>query len=88
MLDRDKLVEAFDNFRRKLGRLGMGFIALTAIGYWQSPFIAAVLQRPNPLPLVYYAPAEAFLTAVHRRRLSLLCHRPAVWPGVPLAFWR
>lgn len=62
MLDRDKLIEAFENFRRKLIRLGAAFIALTAIGYWQSPRIAAVLQGPSPLPLVYYAPAEAFLT--------------------------
>lgn len=61
MLDRDKLIEAFENFRRKLIRLGAAFIALTAIGYWQSPRIAAVLQGPSPLPLVYYAPAEAFL---------------------------
>ncbi|HXH14234.1 MAG TPA: twin-arginine translocase subunit TatC [Alphaproteobacteria bacterium] len=62
MLDRDKLIEAFENFRRKLIRLGAAFIALTAIGYWQSPRIAAVLQGPSALPLVYYAPAEAFLT--------------------------
>ncbi len=62
MLDRDKLIEAFENFRRKLIRLGAAFIALTAIGYWQSPRIAAVLEGPNPFPLVYYAPAEAFLT--------------------------
>ena len=62
MLDRDKLVEAFENFRRKLIRLGAVFIALAAIGYWQSPLIAAVLQSPSALPLVYYAPGEAFLT--------------------------
>lgn len=62
MLDRDKLVEAFENFRRKLLWLGALFIAVTAVGYWQSPRIAAVLQGPSPLPLVYYAPAEAFLT--------------------------
>jgi sec-independent protein translocase protein TatC len=62
MLDRDKLVEAIENFRDKLLRLGAAFVALAAIGYWQSARIAAFLQAPSPLPLVYYAPAEAFLT--------------------------
>src|SRR6266511_355723 len=62
MLDREKLIEAFDNFRKKLIRLGAVFIVLTAVGYWQAPLIAAILQRPSELPLVYYAPAEAFLT--------------------------
>jgi sec-independent protein translocase protein TatC len=62
MFDRDKLVEAFENFRRRLIRLGAAFVALTAAGYWQSPRIATILQEPSPLPLVYYAPAEAFMT--------------------------
>jgi sec-independent protein translocase protein TatC len=62
MLDREKLIEAFANFRKKLIRLGAAFVVLTAVGYWQAPLIAAVLQRPTELPLVYYAPAEAFLT--------------------------
>jgi sec-independent protein translocase protein TatC len=62
MLDRDKLVEAFENFRGKLIRLGAAFIALAALGYWQSPLIAAFLQGPSAPPLVYYAPGEAFLT--------------------------
>jgi sec-independent protein translocase protein TatC len=64
MLDRDKLVEAFENFRTKLIRLVIILGALTAIGYWQAPLIAALLQRPSALPLVYYAPGEAFLTNV------------------------
>jgi sec-independent protein translocase protein TatC len=62
MLDREKLVEAFENFRTKLTRLAMILGALTALGYWQAPLIAALLQRPSELPLVYYAPGEAFLT--------------------------
>lgn len=61
MLDREKLVEAFDNFRRQLIRVGAVFVALAAIGYWQSPLIAALLQRQGALPLVYYAPGEAFV---------------------------
>ena len=62
MLDREKLFEALDNFRHKLFRLAAALVILAAIGYWQAPFIAAFLQRPNPVPLVFYAPAEAFLT--------------------------
>lgn len=62
MLDGEKLVEAFENFRRKLIRLGVIFVALAVLGYWQSPLIAAFLQGPSALPLVYYAPGEAFLT--------------------------
>jgi sec-independent protein translocase protein TatC len=64
MLDREKLVEAFENFRAKLARLGIILAALTALGYWQAPLIAALLQRPSELPLVYYAPGEAFLTNI------------------------
>jgi sec-independent protein translocase protein TatC len=64
MLDREKLVEAFENFRTKLIRLVIILGALTALGYWQAPLIAALLQRPSPSPLVYYAPGEAFLTNV------------------------
>jgi sec-independent protein translocase protein TatC len=62
MLDREKLVEAFENFRTKLIRLVFVLGALTALGYWQAPLIAALLQRPYPSPLVYYAPGEAFVT--------------------------
>jgi sec-independent protein translocase protein TatC len=64
MLDRDKLIEAFENFRTKLVRLAIILGALTALGYWQAPRIAALLQRPSESPLVYYAPGEAFLTNV------------------------
>ncbi|MGH8069950.1 MAG: twin-arginine translocase subunit TatC [Candidatus Entotheonellia bacterium] len=64
MLDREKLVEAFENFRTKLTRLAIILGALTALGYWQAPLIAGLLQYPNQLPLVYYAPGEAFLTNV------------------------
>lgn len=62
MLDREKLFEALENFRKKLIRLAVTLVILTAAGYWQAPLIAAFLQRPIELPLVYYAPAEAFLT--------------------------
>jgi sec-independent protein translocase protein TatC len=61
MLDREKLVEALDSLRTKFIRLVAALGVLTAIGYWQAPLIAAVLQRPSALPLVYYAPGEAFL---------------------------
>ncbi len=61
MLDREKLFEALDNLRKKLIRLAVAFIIFAAVGYWQAPLIAAFLQRPSELPLVYYAPAEAFL---------------------------
>ena len=64
MLDREKLVEAFENFRTKLTRLAIILGALTALGYWQAPLIAGLLQYPNQAPLVYYAPGEAFLTNV------------------------
>jgi sec-independent protein translocase protein TatC len=64
MLDRDKLVEAFENFRTKLTRLAVVLGVLTALGYWQAPLIAAILQGPSAFPLVYYAPGEAFLTNV------------------------
>jgi sec-independent protein translocase protein TatC len=64
MLDREKLVEAFENFRTKLIRLAIVLSLLTVLGYWQAPLIAAILQRPSQLPLVYYAPGEAFLTNV------------------------
>jgi sec-independent protein translocase protein TatC len=64
MLDREKLVEAFENFRTKLTRLAIILGALTALGYWQAPLIAGLLQYPSQLPLVYYAPGEAFLTNV------------------------
>lgn len=62
MLDREKLVEAFESFRTKLIRLAAALGLLTVLGYWQAPLIAALLQRPSELPLVYYAPGEAFLT--------------------------
>jgi sec-independent protein translocase protein TatC len=62
MLDREKLIEAVENFRAKLTRLAIILAVLTALGYWQAPLIAALLQRPSALPLVYYAPGEAFLT--------------------------
>lgn len=62
MLDREKLVEAFENFRTKLIRLAIILAVLTALGYWQAPLIAALLQQPSALPLVYYAPGEAFVT--------------------------
>jgi sec-independent protein translocase protein TatC len=62
MLDREKLIEAFENFRTKLVRLAIILAVLTALGYWQAPLIAALLQRPSALPLVYYAPGEALLT--------------------------
>jgi sec-independent protein translocase protein TatC len=64
MLDREKLVEAVENLRSKLIRLVILLVALTALGYWQAPLIAALLQQPSALPLVYYAPGEAFLTNV------------------------
>jgi sec-independent protein translocase protein TatC len=64
MLDREKLVEAVENFRTKLVRLAISLGVLTAVGYWQAPLIATLLQRPSALPLVYYAPGEAFLTNV------------------------
>jgi sec-independent protein translocase protein TatC len=64
MLDREKLVEAVENFRAKLTRLAILLGVLTALGYWQAPLIAALLQQPIELPLVYYAPGEAFLTNV------------------------
>ncbi|HEX9867037.1 MAG TPA: twin-arginine translocase subunit TatC [Candidatus Tectomicrobia bacterium] len=64
MLDREKLVEAFENFRTKLIRLVIILGALTVLGYWQAPLIAALLQRPSQSPLVYYAPGEAFVTNV------------------------
>ena len=64
MLDREKLVEAFENFRTKLTRLAIILGALTALGYWQAPLIAGLLQYPNQSALVYYAPGEAFLTNI------------------------
>jgi sec-independent protein translocase protein TatC len=64
MLDREKLVEALENFRTKLTRLVIILGVLTALGYWQAPLIATLLQRPNQSPLVYYAPGEAFMTNV------------------------
>ena len=64
MLDREKLVEAFESLRAKLIRLAAALGVLTALGYWQAPLIAAILQRPGTFPLVYYAPGEAFLTNV------------------------
>jgi sec-independent protein translocase protein TatC len=64
MLDREKLVEAFENFRTKLTRLAIILGALTALGYWQAPLIAALLQYSNQSALVYYAPGEAFLTNI------------------------
>lgn len=62
MLDREKLVEAFESLRAKLIRLVAALGILTALGYWQAPLIAVILQRPGTFPLVYYAPGEAFLT--------------------------
>jgi sec-independent protein translocase protein TatC len=62
MLDREKLVEAFENFRTKLIRLAIILAVLTALGYWQAPLIAVLLQQPSALSLVYYAPGEAFVT--------------------------
>jgi sec-independent protein translocase protein TatC len=64
MLDREKLVEAFESVRTKLLWLAAALGVLTALGYWQASLIAVVLQRPNKLPLVYYAPGEAFVTNV------------------------
>jgi sec-independent protein translocase protein TatC len=64
MLDREKLVEAVENLRTKLIRLAILLGALTGLGYWQAPLIATLLQQPNEVPLVYYAPGEAFLTNV------------------------
>jgi sec-independent protein translocase protein TatC len=64
MLDREKLVEAFESLRAKLVRLAVALGVLTALGYWQAPLIAAILQKPGAVPLVYYAPGEAFLTNV------------------------
>jgi sec-independent protein translocase protein TatC len=62
MFDHEKLSEAFENLRKKLLRFGVIFAVFVAAGYWQSPRLASILQRPSSLPLVYYAPAEAFLT--------------------------
>lgn len=62
MFDREKLFEALDSCRTKLLRLAVALVILAAVGYWQSPLIAALLQRPSKLSLVYYAPAEAFVT--------------------------
>jgi sec-independent protein translocase protein TatC len=64
MLDREKLIEAFESLRTKLLRLAVALGVLTAVGYWQAPLIAAVLQRPSNFPLVYYAPGEAFVTNI------------------------
>ena len=64
MVDREKLVEAFESLRAKLLRLAVALAALTALGYWQAPRVAALLQRPGNLPLVYYAPGEAFVTNI------------------------
>jgi len=62
MVDREKLFEALDSCRTKLLRFAAVLALLAAVGYWQSPVIAAILQRPSKLSLVYYAPAEAFVT--------------------------
>jgi sec-independent protein translocase protein TatC len=64
MLDREKLVEAVENLRVKLIRLAILLGVLTALGYWQAPLIASLLQQPSAAALVYYAPGEAFLTNV------------------------
>ena len=64
MLDREKLVEAVENLRVKLIRLAILLGVLTALGYWQAPLIASLLQQPSTVALVYYAPGEAFLTNV------------------------
>lgn len=64
MLDREKLVEAFESVRTKLLRLAAVLVVLTVVGYWQAPHIATLLQRPNRFPLVYYAPGEAFVTNI------------------------
>jgi sec-independent protein translocase protein TatC len=64
MLDREKLVEAVENLRTKFIRLAVFLGVLTALGYWHAPLIATILQRPSAVPLVYYAPGEAFLTNV------------------------
>jgi sec-independent protein translocase protein TatC len=64
MLDREKLVEAVENLRTKFIRLAVFLGLLTALGYWQAPLIATILQQPSAVPLVYYAPGEAFLTNV------------------------
>jgi len=61
MLDREKLLEAIDNFRRKLIWLAVGLVVLAALGYWQAPRIATFLQYSSNVPLVYYAPGEPFL---------------------------
>ena len=47
MLDREKLVEAFESLRAKLVRLAVALGVLTALGYWQAPLIAAILQKPG-----------------------------------------
>lgn len=62
MLDREKLFEALESFRNKMIRLAVALVILAVAGYWQAPLIAVFLQRPMELPLVYYAPAEAFMT--------------------------
>ena len=64
MVDREKLVEAFESLRAKLLQLAVALGVLTVLGYWQAPRIATVLQRPSNLPLVYYAPGEAFVTNI------------------------
>src|SRR5262245_53677930 len=64
MIDREKLFEAVENLRAKLLRLAMLLGVLTAVGYWQAPLLAAFLQQPSAVPLVYYAPGEAFLTNI------------------------
>jgi sec-independent protein translocase protein TatC len=64
MLDREKLVEAIENLRSKLIRLAILLAGLTALGYWQAPLIASLLQQPSQVALVYYAPGEAFLTNI------------------------
>jgi sec-independent protein translocase protein TatC len=64
MLDREKLLEALENLRLKFIRLAILLAVLTALGYWQAPLIASLLQQPSTVALVYYAPGEAFLTNV------------------------
>lgn len=58
MLDREKLVEAFQILRTKLLRLAILLGVLTALGYWQAPWIATLLQQPSEVALVYYAPGR------------------------------
>jgi sec-independent protein translocase protein TatC len=84
MVDREKLFEAVETLRTKLIHLTIILGLLTALGYWQAPLLAAFLQKPSPVPLVFYAPGEAFLA-----NLKLAC-AAAVFvlaPAIFLLLW-